>query len=210
MRSSAVSSTGRSSSTRTCPRPRRARRTIRFEQPVRRGTIFDRSGTVVLATSVERYRVAAAPDQLTPSERRDVGAAVSSILGLDPEAAAALAEKIDAKKAYVILARGLEPATADRIRASIASGDLKGIALESEPVRVFPQQGGSAGTTLAAHLLGFVNRDGQGQYGVEQRYQAELAGTPQVLLAERDAIGPADHRHRPGRQPRRPRRATSG
>lgn len=163
--------------------------TIRFEQPVRRGTIFDRSGTVVLATSVERYRVAAAPDQLTPSERRDVGAAVSSMLGLDPQASAALVEKIDPKKAYVILARGLEPATADRIRASIASGDLKGIALESEPIRVFPQQGGSAGTTLAAHLLGFVNRDGQGQYGVEERYQAELAGTPQVLLAERDALG---------------------
>ena len=28
----------------------------------RRGSIYDRSGTIVLATSVDRYRVAAAPD----------------------------------------------------------------------------------------------------------------------------------------------------
>ena len=31
---------------------------------------------------------------------------------------------------------------------------------------------------LAAHLLGFVNREGGGQYGVEQAYQSTLAGEP--------------------------------
>ena len=40
---------------------------------------------------------------------------------------------------------------------------------------------------IAAKLLGFVNRDGVGQYGVEQSYQSTLAGQPRVVVAERDA-----------------------
>jgi len=34
--------------------------------PSRRGDIFDRSGTVVLATTVDRERLAAMPSELTP------------------------------------------------------------------------------------------------------------------------------------------------
>ncbi|HEY6058439.1 MAG TPA: penicillin-binding protein 2, partial [Candidatus Limnocylindrales bacterium] len=41
------------------------------------------------------------------------------------------------------------------------------------------------GTTLAAHVLGFVNSDGVGQYGAEQRYQEILAGTPRTAIAAR-------------------------
>jgi cell division protein FtsI/penicillin-binding protein 2 len=162
---------------------------LRYELPVQRGTIYDRSGTVVLATSVIHYRVTAAPDQLTALERRDVGAQVAAILGLNPDDTATLGQAIQVEKPYVILAHSIDQAAADRITGSIASGALPGISLEPEPVRVYPQQGGSTGTSLAAHLLGFVNSEGQGQYGVEERYQSELAGTPQVLLAQRDAAG---------------------
>jgi cell division protein FtsI/penicillin-binding protein 2 len=163
--------------------------TVQFEEPVRRGTIYDRTGTVVLATTVQRYLVAAAPDQLTPSQRRDVGTALSGILSLDPDAASALSDKVETTKPYVIVAHGLDEATADRIRAAAAAGTLPGVSLEPEPVRVYPQAGGAAGTTLAAQLLGFVNRDGQGQYGVEEHYQDVLAGTPRTLLADRDVVG---------------------
>jgi cell division protein FtsI/penicillin-binding protein 2 len=163
--------------------------TVRFDEPVRRGTIYDRTGTVVLATSVQRYLVAASPDQLSSSQRRDVGAALVGILGLDPDAARALTDKVESDRPYVILTRGLEDATAERIRQGIGDGTLAGITVEPEAVRVYPQAGGAAGTTLAAHLLGFVNRDGDGQYGIEERYQSDLAGTPRELLAERDVVG---------------------
>lgn len=163
--------------------------TVRFDEPVKRGTIYDRTGTVVLATTVERYLVAISPNQLTLAEIQQAGTTLPRILGLDPDAARALADKIMPDKAYVILARGLEQATADQIREAVAAGDLKAISIEPEAVRVYPQAGGAAGTTLAAHLLGFVNRDGQGQYGVEERYQADLAGTPRELLADRDVVG---------------------
>ncbi|MEO8229811.1 MAG: penicillin-binding protein 2 [Chloroflexota bacterium] len=163
--------------------------TLEFREPVRRGTIYDRTGTVALATSVERYMVAASPDQVSAAERREAGIELSAILGLEPDAARSLADKIETEKPYVILARGLDDATADKIRAAVADGRLKTITLEPEAVRFYPQAGGAAGTTLAAHLLGFVNREGQGQYGVEEEYQSTLAGTPRLLLAERDVVG---------------------
>jgi cell division protein FtsI (penicillin-binding protein 3) len=63
------------------------------------------------------------------------------------------------------------------------------VSFETESVRVYPQSGGGPQTSLAAHLLGFVNREGQGQYGVEQFYQEALAGTPAVVESDRDANG---------------------
>ena len=60
------------------------------------------------------------------------------------------------------------------------------MALESEPVRVYPQAGGGPDTTLAAKILGFVNREGKGQYGVEQFYQDTLAGRPRIAQVQRD------------------------
>ena len=42
-----------------------AQTTVRIETPSRRGDIFDRSGTVILATTVERDRLAAAPRQMS-------------------------------------------------------------------------------------------------------------------------------------------------
>ena len=70
-------------------------------------------------------------------------------------------------------------------------GAPSGITLESEPLRVYPQRGGGPDSTLAAQLLGFVNREGDGQYGVEQQYQEILGG-----VAARHRLGP--RRERPG------------
>jgi cell division protein FtsI/penicillin-binding protein 2 len=163
--------------------------TVRIPEPTRRGEIYDRSGTVVLATTVERDRLAASTDKLTDGQRRQTGDELIRILALDPEGAAALREKLASGKAYIILAREVEPTTADRIRLAMADRKVFGIALEPEPMRVYPQAGGSPDSSLAAHLLGFVNRDGNGQYGIEQEYQDSLAGAPRVVLAERDANG---------------------
>ncbi len=164
---------------------------LRVEQPSRRGTIYDRSGTVVLATSIERYRLVASPNQLTPDRRAAVAGELVKLLGLEGDAATQLTTRMGSEKSYVVLARDIDGTTAATIRDELADGTLAAVTLESEPVRVHPQTGGAAGTTLAAHLLGFVNRDGVGQYGVEQRYQDVLAGQPQVAIAARDVGGRA-------------------
>src|SRR5213596_2694005 len=136
---------------------------------------------------VQRDQLAATPADLTPQRRATVAQALVDLLGLTGEDVATLTGRMTADRAYVILTRDLDEPTAARIRAGVASGQLPGIALEPEPFRVYPLPGGAPGTTLAAKLLGFVNRDGGGQYGVEQHYQDTLAGQPRVVLAERDA-----------------------
>ena len=69
--SSGASPTGRSCSATRSPTRPIAQTTVRLEEPTRRGEIYDRSGTVVLATTVERDRLVAATDKLTNEQRRD-------------------------------------------------------------------------------------------------------------------------------------------
>lgn len=160
--------------------------TATIEVPSRRGDIYDRSGTVLLATTVERDRLVAAPDRLTRERRELTEATLVALLDLDDAAAVALHDRLVSDKSYVVLARGLDPAMSDRIRQAIATKRLFAISLEAEPERVYPQPGGGPDSSLAAHLLGFVNRENEGQYGVEQFHQDDLAGSPRILVATRD------------------------
>ena len=163
---------------------------LRVEEPGRRGTIYDRSGTVVLASTVQRYRLAASPDQISsPEKATAMAGTLAGILELTADAEATLTTKMTSGSSYVVLARGLEEAAAARIRAGLNDGTLSSVSLEAEPVRVYPQAGGAPGTSLASQLLGFTNLEGTGQYGVEQRYQEVLAGSPKVVIADRDVAG---------------------
>jgi cell division protein FtsI/penicillin-binding protein 2 len=160
--------------------------TVRLETPSKRGDIYDRSGVVVLATTIERERLIANPSEIDVARRGPVAAALVSILGLTGPDADDLVARVTSDKKYTVLAHGLDTAVGDRIRAALAAKEIEGVALESEPVRIYPQAGGGPDTTLGAKLLGFVNREGQGQYGVEQFYQDTLAGRPRIVQAQRD------------------------
>jgi len=166
-----------------------AQTTITLATPSKRGDVYDRTGTVVLATSVQRERLVAAPDQLTPDRRRATVTELTRILGLDEAAAVVVRDRLASNAKYLILRYGLDREVADRIREAIDGKRVFGLSLEPEPERVYPQVGGGPDSTLAAHILGFVNREGAGQYGIEQAYQATLAGEPRVVVTQRDASG---------------------
>jgi cell division protein FtsI/penicillin-binding protein 2 len=166
-----------------------AQTTMRSETPSRRGDIFDRTGVVVLATTVDRERLAAVPSALTPQRRQEVAAELVRILRLDGDDAERLTERMLSDRRYVVLIHGLDRQSADLVRAAATQDRIEAVMLEPEPVRVYPHDGGGPDSTLAAQLLGFVNRDGDGQYGVEQYYQEQLAGRPRVVHAQRDVAG---------------------
>ncbi len=85
----------------------------------------------------------------------------------------------DDQKQYAVLARQINKKQADLIK----NEKLAGIGLQEHEKRVYPEG------KLAAQVLGFVNGEGEGQYGVEQALEPDLAGTPGLLKAITDVNG---------------------
>ena len=145
--------------------------------PAMRGSIFDRNLTqLVVNTTV--YSAFVSPDQITPDQRADVATGLASVLGVDQNAVMATLES-GAKFAYI--AHRFPQDKADKLTAL----KLPGVGLEDDTQRSY-LPGIAPGTTLAANLLGFVNYNGDGQYGLEAQYQSVLAGTPGYISSFRD------------------------
>jgi cell division protein FtsI/penicillin-binding protein 2 len=161
----------------------------RAEVPSQRGQIYDRSGTIVLAASVTRSRLIVNAEQLTAEQRATMVEFLAAQLGLDPVASGQLGAKLETGKAYLVVARDLPPEQSTAIEAAATAAGIPGITFESDSARSYPQAGGGPKSSLAAQLIGFVNRDGAGQYGVEQFYQDVLGGQPKVVEADRDSNG---------------------
>ncbi len=162
---------------------------LRTEVPALRGAIYDRSGTVVLAESVTRDRLVANPRLLTAPMRDALVTLLTERLSLDPAAVSALRDRLSTDTSYVVAVRDAAPDLTDAIvRAAQAIG-ITSLSIESGQIRQYPQTGGGPLTSLAANLLGFVNVDGAGQYGIEQYYQTTLAGSPTIVESDRDANG---------------------
>lgn len=149
------------------------------ELPAQRGEITDRNGEL-LATSVEVQSVFATPPSID-----DIGltsALLASALGMS---AADVRDRLDTDKSWVYLKRRVSVEVAQRV----SDLGLRGVGLLPETKRVYPITGVASETTLAAQLLGFVDSDGVGQYGVEQAEDATLAGTAGKVSAQEDVIG---------------------
>ena len=147
------------------------------ELPAMRGAIFDRNLTqLVVNTTV--YDAFISPDQIAPGDRDRVASGLSSVLGVD-KAQLMVTLASSAKFAYV--QRRFSKAKADQLKAL----KLPGVGLQDETQRSY-LPGITSGTTLAANLLGFVDWNGDGSYGLEQEYQKVLAGTPGYISSYRD------------------------
>ena len=137
----------------------------------RRGVIRDRNGAI-LATTVELRSLYAIPGRI--ADKPAVAQQLGVLLGRDPRSILA---RLESGLEWTFIHRRLPEATAD----AIAALRLPGLGFETEPKRMYPNE------TIAAHLLGFVNDDGVGQYGVEAAYDEYLRGAPGRLVVERDS-----------------------
>ncbi|MCX6807150.1 MAG: penicillin-binding protein 2 [Candidatus Berkelbacteria bacterium] len=150
---------------------------IQKEVIPKRGKIYARDGADLfpLATNLTYYSISIIPKNVTDKE---VAAnKLASILSLDEKD---LYGKINSDKLYL-------PPIAHKVDENKATEikDLKitGIYLEEENVRLYTE-----GETTS-HILGFVNNEGDGQYGIEGFYNGELKGEKGVISGEKDLKG---------------------
>jgi stage V sporulation protein D (sporulation-specific penicillin-binding protein) len=149
------------------------------EIPAERGEIRDING-VLLATSIQVQSVYATPP--TVKDPESAATLLAAVLGMDLQV---VRERLTGKDPWVWLKRRVDQQTAERVAAL----DIPGIGMLPETQRVYPVNGSAPDTTLGAQLLGFVNVDGQGQYGVEGAEDPLLAGLPGSVSAQQDVIG---------------------
>lgn len=140
-------------------------------RPVR-GPLLDRNGRP-LAVSIPQRNVVASPFHMEARNFARVAASLAPLLGQDAaELEQLLHENQDSQ--YLVLARNVDLATADQIAALV----LPGISLQETSQRVYPQ--GDA----ANQIIGYLNSEGEGAYGLEAQYEEALRGRDGFVRAE--------------------------
>ena len=148
----------------------------------RRGDIVDTNGKL-LAQSVTSFILTARPRDV--KNVNALAGVLARELGLSEET---IIKKLSGSKAAsVTLARQVSREDADRLRAIRQSAEnpdsdaLIGITFDEDVSRWYPMG------TLLAQVLGLCNVDGEGQSGLELKYNDELSGKPGRIVTEVDA-----------------------
>ena len=146
----------------------------RFVIAAKRGQIYmmdgDRAVPVVMNTRVWTVFL----DVMEVKNEEGVRNVLKDVLGFEKEAL----DKAFADKSlrYYVVAKGVSREQAEKIKEK----NLRGVGMSEQTVRAYVEPG------LAAQTLGFVNQDGVGQYGVEQGFNARLAGKEGYLKTVTD------------------------
>jgi cell division protein FtsI/penicillin-binding protein 2 len=148
-----------------------------YQIPASRGTIsaYDGSQTVPIVMNQKLYTVYADPTYVKDPAK--VAGTVAAVLGgKQSDYEDAMRSK---GKRYVILAKKVAKDQEDKLLAY----KYPGLGAQEQTYRTYPQG------SLAGQILGFVNDEGQGTYGIEQALHSQLSGTPGELKAITDAQG---------------------
>lgn len=174
-----------------------------------RGTIYDSTGTI-LAISGSVQNVILSPrdvkngidvaekdefgnkrsEAVMDAERETkyeeiktvIADGLSQILGV--ESSEILTRLEDTESAYKVVAEKVEDDIADQVRAFIDENDLEGaVYLTDDSKRYYPY------SSLASHVVGFVNRQDKGAYGLEALYNSQLAGIDGKIITAKNASG---------------------
>ncbi|MBN1258442.1 penicillin-binding protein 2 [Candidatus Peregrinibacteria bacterium] len=125
----------------------------------------------------KRFLVYADPT-LIPENRIDaIAQRLSAILN---EPVATMRKAVSRRTVrYVFLKNKLDP----EISRTVKELDLKGVVLIPEHWRYYPEN------ELASNVIGFLSREGVGQYGIEGYFNTELEGKKGRIYAESDPFG---------------------
>lgn len=148
----------------------------KFSIPASRGSIslLDGDTPVPIVLNEDKYLVYA--DPMLIDEPEDTAEKLYALLGKDKNE---LKRNFELDSRYVVIAKKISRENALKIQEM----KLKGIVTKAASFRTYPE-----GIT-ASQLLGFVNDEGEGQYGVEGYLDKELRGKDGLLKGVTDING---------------------
>lgn len=142
-----------------------------------RGKILDRNHEP-LAINQTTYKLFVEPKRM-----KDKDYLVRKLDEILQVGEATLNARIDKTKTWVAVKGNITKDTRDKVKAL----GFPEVGFDEEQKRYYPE------ASLAAHLVGFLGKDQQGEnygyFGVEGYYDKDLAGLPGVLKSERDLFG---------------------
>ncbi|OGE79916.1 MAG: hypothetical protein A2660_00475 [Candidatus Doudnabacteria bacterium RIFCSPHIGHO2_01_FULL_45_18] len=147
----------------------------------KRGEIYFSSlgsgSPILVATNVSKNMVFAVPKEIT--DKSQTATKLASLLDMSQ---ADVLAKIEGNGSFVVLKKQVE----DDVSSKLAALKLKGIHLEAQDIRFYPEK------DLASQVIGFLGFQGDnrvGQYGVEGRYEENLSGRQGIFNADTDPLG---------------------
>lgn len=149
------------------------------ELPAHRGKIYASSvyqnEPFLLAGNQKLFSLNLVPRQI--KDKQKTAQDLAPLVEMRPEDIFA---DIDNNKPYIPpIKKNLDYNTAQKVLAL----KLDGVYLAPEDRRFYPQE------SFLAHVLGYVDYEGKGNYGLEQFYDQELKGDAGFLTSEKDVFG---------------------
>ena len=178
-----------------------------------RGTIYDANGKILaISATAETINISPrdiaeyqttqdekiAAGKMDASDKKDkayIARGLARILGIDEDT---ILEKMERTySGYEIIKKRAEQTVADEVRKFVngeiddegnpvpedEQQSIHGIYLEPDSKRYYPMG------SLAAQVIGFVNADNQGAYGLEAQYNDVLEGTSGLTVTAKNAAG---------------------
>ncbi len=159
----------------------------KIDQPAKRGQIYiqdkdsidlydqSKSGLFPIAVDLELYNIMAVPRNII--DKTDAAQKLAKVLGLNESD---ILSQINNDKWYV---PPLEKRVTKEIADKVSALSLKGIIIEDQYARVYPEN------EFMSQLLGFVDYESNGRYGLEEYYDGILKGEGGTLQGIKDNRG---------------------
>lgn len=148
-----------------------------YQIPAERGIILAKNGTSTTPLVLNETKYTLFADPVYVKDPESAAIELAKIIKGEASEIKELLETPETR--YVVIAKKLDKSQHEQIEKL----ELAGIGTREQSYRTYPQG------ELASQVLGFVNDEGLGQYGIEQYLDKSLRGTPGELKAITDSQG---------------------
>ena len=147
----------------------------------KRGTIYDTTGTNILAVSSTVETVTVNPSNISSEDKEKVATALANIFELDYET---VLKKVKKRSSIETIVRKVEKEKTDELRKWIEENNIiSGINIDEDTKRYYSYN------NFASQIIGFCGSDNQGLDGIEAKYEEELKGEQGAIQKHTDAKG---------------------